>query len=170
MNFEMIVPAADLDLNVPKIKNALESRPELLVFDNNRPQFVLLTIEQYEAYTKVKEMKKENMAVIPESEKIGRYVQDSFRALFYGEKLTDSEIERLQKPEDCKLTFGLSYPVLKEVDENTPIDDQKRDKNGYNRYYGYPYKIRGKQYLLCSQWVERIHRERLESWLSQFDL
>lgn len=40
-----------------------------------------------------------------------------------------------------KSTFNINFKVLKIVDENVPIEEQKRDQRGYNRYYDSPIKV-----------------------------
>lgn len=41
---------------------------------------------------------------------------------------------------------------------------QKRDAHGYNRYYSERLKIAEKEYYLCSQWIENLHRDSFEKW------
>ena len=61
--------------------------------------------------------------------------------------------------------FNLNIPALKMVNKSQSLDEQKRDQRGYNRYYNFTLKAYGQEYLLCSQWVEYLHREKFEKWL-----
>lgn len=97
--------------------------------------------------------------------KIGKTVRYLMTRFLQGEYLTDSEIKFMTDEEYSKRTFNINFQVLKIVDENVPIDEQKRDQRGYNRYYGSPIKVENRRYLLCSQWVENLHRKAFERWL-----
>ena len=97
--------------------------------------------------------------------KIGKTVRFLLTRLLQGGYLTDNEIMSLTDEEYSKNTFNINYQVLKIVDESTPIEEQKRDHRGYNRYYDSPIASNNKKYLLCSQWVENLHRKAFECWL-----
>lgn len=97
--------------------------------------------------------------------KIGKTVRYLMTRFLQGGYLSDSEIKSMTNEEYSKRTFNINFQVLKIVDENVPIDEQKRDHRGYNRYYDSPIKVENRQYLLCSQWVENLHRKAFERWL-----
>ena len=65
----------------------------------------------------------------------------------------------------CKNIFGLSYPLLKELKPEEDVDSAKRDSKGYNRYYETVIEVNSKRYLICSQWVEELHRISLNQWV-----
>lgn len=56
-----------------------------------------------------------------------------------------------------KDNFGLSFPLL--------ITTERFQYDTGNNYYVNPLHIDGKNYYLCSQWVEGPHREKLEAWI-----
>ena len=77
--------------------------------------------------------------------KIGQYAKNSFYDLANSNKLSDTEIIRLQDPAYCNETFNINYEVLRKSSKS------KEDRNGRNRYYKEEV-VKG--YWLCSQWVE----------------
>jgi len=107
----------------------------------------------------------EKPVIDKEDMKIGKTVRYLLTRLLQGGHLTDNEISSMTDEEYSKNTFNINFQVLKAVDENTPIEDQKRDHRGYNRYYDSPIAANNKKYLLCSQWVENLHRKAFERWL-----
>lgn len=67
----------------------------------------------------------------------------------------------------CHETFGICYPLLKEVDTSIPISKQKGYNNQYGRYWTKPVlEIKGKHYIICSQWYEEFHG-KLNKWISE---
>lgn len=97
--------------------------------------------------------------------KIGVLVRSSLIRLFKEKKISKEEIEKMTTSSYSKEVFNLNYPVLKEVDKNIPLSEQKKDHRGYNRYWNFTVDIYGKQYLICSQWVEELHRNSFNKWL-----
>ncbi len=166
-----ILPADELSLDVELIQNRLSESSELVIFENNQPQFVIMTMEQYEAYiVRTVPISSDVRTSAAQSKlKIGRLVQESLRRLFYKDMLPESEILNLTSPEYSNSVFGLNFPVLKKYEPTLAFEDQKRDVNGYNRYYNFTLSHKSTQYLRCSQWIERLHRERFEIWLQQWD-
>lgn len=100
-----------------------------------------------------------------EDMKIGKTVRYVLTRIMQGGHLTENEINSMMDEQYSKRTFNINFQVLKEVDEKTPIDEQKRDQRGYNRYYDSSIAMGNKKYLLCSQWVENLHRKAFERWL-----
>ncbi len=163
INISKIISANDLDLNVPKIIRKLQEQDELIVFENNKPQFVIMALEK--AANKEKLVPQSHRSEASKSVRIGKYVQDKIRELFYSDTLSLEDINHLTDKQYAKDIFNLNFPVLREIEPDLPFDKQKRDENGYNRYYNFTLQAYGKQYLLCSQWVEHLHREYFEKWL-----
>lgn len=97
--------------------------------------------------------------------KIGKTVRYLLTRFLQGEHLTENEVRSMTDEEYSKRIFNINFQVLKEVDENASIDEQKRDQRGYNRYYDSPIGMGNKKYLLCSQWVDNLHRKAFERWL-----
>ncbi|MCM1062045.1 MAG: hypothetical protein NC452_17405 [Eubacterium sp.] len=167
ISVDKIIGANEIFVDTQKICDKLSEHSELIVFDNNKPQFVILSLTKYE--------KLKNMSVVSGQNdnteiKIGKLVQDSMFKLINKDLLPLEEIKRLCTLNYSNSKFGLNFPMLKEFDPNPnrPIDMQKRDKNGYNRYYKFLLNIHGKQYLLCSQWIEELHRKKYLDWLSKW--
>ena len=168
IDISKIVSADEISADIQQINSALTEKNELLVFGNNKPQFVILSLERYEQLLNANS----GVHATADSEiKIGKLVQDTFLKLVDKDMLPQQEIERLCELEYSNATFGLNFAMLKEFnpDPNVPIDVQKKDSKGYNRYYKYLIEIYNKQYLLCSQWSEALHRRKYLNWLEQWD-
>ena len=53
--------------------------------------------------------------------------------------------------------FGLSFPLL--------ITTDRKEFDNPQKFLIKPLKIYGNEYHLCSQWVEGLHRDKLEAWI-----
>ncbi len=169
MNIDInkIVPADDLNIDTELVLKKLAEIDEIIVFKNNQPQFIIVGLDSYTdrpSFKKPVEISNSNV----EKEKIGRYVRESLMKLFLDQLIPKEEIGRLADTIYSKSVFNMNYPVLKEYNPSMSIDEQKGDVNGYNRYYTTPLFAYNKQYLLCSQWYEHLHRKAFENWLSQW--
>lgn len=51
------------------------------------------------------------------------------------------------------------------ISSGQTLDEAKRDAKGYNRYYDSAVNVNGKQYLICSQWIENLHKDKVETWI-----
>ena len=91
-------------------------------------------------------------------EKIGAYVQRTFRELIQNNSIDDNEIERLQEKKYSKDTFDINFPFL--AKENS-LYHKKEDGC---RYWGKPYTIKGEIYFACSQWFKKS-RPYYDDWL-----
>ncbi|MDR2870360.1 MAG: hypothetical protein LBV04_07920 [Deferribacteraceae bacterium] len=149
INIKHIVPAKDLSLDVPLIQNRLATQEKIVVFEDNTPQFVIIPISAAVANR--------------QPMKVGEYVQTATKELFANRAISKEEITKLLTLEYSKSIFNIPFPILKEVDSNKPLTEQKRDTKGYNRYYNFTLTAYGKQYLLCSQWFEP-HYDSFETW------
>ncbi len=169
MNIDVnnIISAGELAIDSDKVNDKLAEKPELIIFDNNRPQFVILSLERFEQFSGTE--KKPVQPSQPDV-KIGKLVQDTFLRMIDKDILPKSEIDKLCDLEYSNATFNLNFAMLKVFDPNPEIsiDTQKKDKNGYNRYYKYLLNIYDKQYLLCSQWNEHLHRQKYIEWLNKW--
>ena len=65
--------------------------------------------------------------------------------------LTIDEISQLTDQTFCSSNFRSSYPILKEIDPYTSVEEQIRDSSGRNRYYGITYCLHGRTYVFTSQ-------------------
>jgi len=168
ININKIVSADELSVDTNLILERLGETSEIFVFENNHPQFVIMSLDSY--YSRPNQQTVKIISVEdPSKEKIGKLVQESLRKLFYKQRLPQDEIERLTSEEYSKTVFNLNFPVLKEYNSELAFDEQKRDAKGYNRYYSFTLSAYNKQYLVCSQWIEHLHREQYETWLSRWE-
>jgi len=89
--------------------------------------------------------------------KIGQLVRTTFEELFSKRKIGKKIASKLMDLPYSKKTFGLSFPVLKEINNGIHLSKQIADDKGYSRYWSQEFG-NGK-YLICSQWYER-HRKK----------
>lgn len=85
--------------------------------------------------------------------------------------LPELEIQNLCNLDYCKTTFGISFPVLKELSSPDPetIRSAAKDENGYNRYSTTKLaRHESSYYLVCTQWTDR-HRGAFLRWLRSFE-
>jgi hypothetical protein len=90
---------------------------------------------------------------------IGKYVQKTFSELVASRLVDRNEIERLQRADYSKTTFGIQFPFL--AKENSPYYERIR-------YWKNTYIINGEMYFVCSQWYEvpaNNDRPYYEKWL-----
>ena len=106
----------------------------------------------------------ENLDDIEEVVRIGKKARNLIKFLIHEGMVDDDEFNLMQDEKYSKKVFNMNFPVLKEVRKDIDFKDQKKDKNGYNRYYDTILTFKGREYILCSQWVENLHREALENW------
>jgi hypothetical protein len=165
------LPADELSLDVELIQNRLSESSELVIFENNQPQFVIMTMEQYEAYiVRTVPISSDVRTSAAQSKlKIGRLVQESLRRLFYKDILPESEILNLTSPEYSNSVFGLNFPVLKKYEPTLAFEDQKRDANGYNRYYNFTLSHKSTQIFALQSVDSAVTSRTLEIWLQQWD-
>ena len=174
MNFNVnqVVSSSDLNIDVETIMLKLEDISEMLVFSDNQPKFIVMSLQQYAHYVTPKEASNQKDPMTKEAGcavKIGAFVRESMQRLISNNLLPPAEITNLTDAAYCSTTFGLSYPVFRPYDSSRPLAEQKRDANNkYNRYYNFILDSQYGKYLLCSQWVEPLHRARYEKWLKQW--
>jgi len=164
-SFDKIISSDDVLIDVPAILELLEQKSELWLFDNNKPQFVIVRPDEASITNAIST--EDGKSEAPKM-KIGKFVQETFRKLLYASILPLDELTRLTSPEYSKSHFNLNFSVLKEYNPKQTLDSQKRDDKGYNRYYDYLLFAYNKQYLLSSQWVENLHRGKFQQWLMQW--
>lgn len=99
--------------------------------------------------------------------KIGKMMRGILGKTIQNGILNDEELIKLQDAEYSKKIMNLNFPVLKVVEENQLLADVKKDAKGYNRYYDSIVLYKGKQYVICSQWVENLHRESVTIWIRE---
>ena len=103
--------------------------------------------------------------------KVGQLANFVLRRLLEKGVADDKEVEEFQKANGAitvdtlqikfgkhvKNEFGLSFPLL--------ITDEHRQYDRGNNFWVNPSHIAGQKFYLCSQWVENLHRKKLEGWI-----
>lgn len=97
--------------------------------------------------------------------KIGKMMKGILTKLIQNGMLSDEELFNLQNPGYSKEIMNLNFPVLKSLSDGQSSDEAKRDAKGYNRYYDVPVQHKNSRYLVCSQWVDNLHRESVVEWI-----
>ena len=167
------------ELTVEQVKRLLTQFPqsEIFVEENHQPQFAILSMTRYRNLTAIQSnasapspsVRNAPTTPPPEpSEKIGELVQRVFRAYSERDSLPQEEIDRLCDLEYSKRTFIVPYPILQLRDPSKTLSQQKRDANGYNRYYNYELTFHGAQYILCCHWTVS-NRRKFEEWMSRWN-
>lgn len=89
--------------------------------------------------------------------KIGKLANVVLRRMLEDGLASEDEVELMQQSEYSKANFHLNYPLL------ARYSGCKKE-----RYYKLPLTIRGKQYVMCSEWFEteaNNDRPYLEKWI-----
>jgi len=89
--------------------------------------------------------------------KIGRIAQTYLVDALQNGSFSSTEIQNMLDKSYSRKTFGLGYSLLSE--------DRRIDNKGRPRDYAKPLTIGGKQYFLCSQWLDKPARNKLITWL-----
>lgn len=97
--------------------------------------------------------------------KIGQYAKEYFTAYFQS-NTSEDDINHFTNKNWCHDTFGICYPILKQVDKKLPISEQVNYNNQYRRYYSNPIlNINGNDYIICSQWFAQF-KPKLMNWIN----
>lgn len=97
--------------------------------------------------------------------KIGVLVRNTLPEILRENLISESEIQKLQKEAYSDFTFDVKYPVLKKVNPNISILEN-RTINGYTRYYKDPIDFNGVDYLITSEWYEKSVEDYIR-WLKR---
>ena len=161
-----IIGADELEINTEKTLSALLGNKELIIFEKNRPQFVIVSLDKFEELNgkKVKIISTDNNSPV----KIGKLVQDTVRQAFLKNLIPKEELENLCEYEYSNFVLGLHFPMFRKFDAGFSLDEQKKDKKGRNRYYNFLLECDYGKFLLCSQWIEELHREKFIKWISKW--
>ncbi|WP_162287803.1 DUF3427 domain-containing protein [Indiicoccus explosivorum] len=89
--------------------------------------------------------------------KVGKYVRKSMTRIFMEGDIDNLMIDLLLEKDYCKRTFGINFPLLKEVEVSTNINQQRLMK-GKARYWTGTVSHGRRHFLICSQWYERDRR------------
>lgn len=191
MNFDItkIIPFSAFKSDINDLTNKINQSGELLVLENNATQFIVMSLDRYDYLSEIEQvldnlkLNKENKNFYEEYHdldeveveekylnkgsndvKIGVLAKNGFRKLAKENKLSKEDLKSLCNEIYSKQKFNMNFAVLKKVNPDIAIETQKRDDRGYNRYYNFTLIINNEEYLLVSQWVENLHRKKLEEW------
>lgn len=79
------------------------------------------------------------------------------------ELISEIEVKKMTKDDYSKMIFDMNYPVLKMVDKNISIYEN-RAVGDYTRYYAEPFNYKNSRYLISSEWYDR-NQEGYIRWL-----
>jgi hypothetical protein len=99
-------------------------------------------------------------------DKIGAHVRTTMAALAVAGRLPPEVLGDLLDARYCKATFRLSHPFLKRLDLQRNLGPQRKDENGYGRYWKEPLRIGGRSFLMCSQWFG-WQRQAFDRWAAE---
>ena len=106
----------------------------------------------------------ENNLDIPIGKRVYDYLQDYFK-----DTKLSYDIQNFLDKNWSKETFNISYPILKECDESKDLKSQTIPEGKKGAYYAQNPKlhINNKLYIIYMQWNDKMHRNRLEKWISE---
>ena len=97
-------------------------------------------------------------------EGIGAHVRATMDGLAASGRLGPEIVAELSSARYCKQRFNLGYPFLRPVDPAVDLPSQRRDHNGYARYWRRPVRIGDHQFLMCHEWFDR-QRTAFDQWV-----
>ena len=97
-------------------------------------------------------------------EGIGAHVRATMADLAQTGRLTPALVAELSSARYCRQRFNLGYPLLKPVDPAMDLPSQRRDPNGYARYWKQPVRIGEHSFLMCHEWFDR-QRTAFDQWV-----
>lgn len=100
--------------------------------------------------------------------KVGKFVRTNLYQLLTEGRFDLSTIKQFEEAEYCKQAFDLNYPLLRRIDPNLTIDEQ-RFVGKYARYYKEVVDIERARFLVCSQWYDWNY-DPLLKWLSTYGI
>lgn len=98
--------------------------------------------------------------------KIGKMMKGCLLKFIENGIISDYELEKFQSADYSKQIFNLNFPVLRMIKPGETLDSAKRDARGYNRYYDSCVMVNDNRFLICSQWVENLHKLYVETWIA----
>jgi hypothetical protein len=97
--------------------------------------------------------------------KIGMLVRATLPEILQSELISDLEVARMTEEGYSKINFDMNYPVLRRVNENRSILEN-RTIGDYTRYYAQPHKFKNSRYLITSEWYDRNQEDYIR-WLKR---
>lgn len=97
--------------------------------------------------------------------KIGQYAKEYFTSYFQTD-ISDDVIKNFTDKQWCHDTFGIRYPILKQINVNIPVSEQVNYNNEYRRYYVKPVlEIKSNHYIICQEWYAEF-KPKLIDWIN----
>lgn len=133
----------------------IERKVKLVAFTNDETASTISHDRKSKTYNGVRNI--DTSGKLP----IGIYVRTTFSELVKDNLIGKEEIQKLQRRDYSKMTFGIQFPFL-----------AKESSDHYERvrYWKNPYYINGEMYYVCSQWYEvpaNNDRPYYEAWLKK---
>lgn len=97
--------------------------------------------------------------------KIGLLVRATLPEILELELLSELEVKKMTEHDYSKMIFDMNFPVLKLVDENLSIIEN-RSVGDYTRYYADPITCYNAEYLISSEWYDRNQEDYIR-WLKR---
>ncbi|MCL2287409.1 MAG: NYN domain-containing protein [Firmicutes bacterium] len=97
---------------------------------------------------------------------IRKVIKEQFDQLSAADALPPTELSQLTKREYSLATFGVRAPILREIDTQKDLREQ-RTLNGKVKYWKEPFVFHGKQYLIYKEWAN-LHKKRFIAWCAGF--
>lgn len=97
--------------------------------------------------------------------KIGLLVRATLPQILDMELLSEMEVKKMTEDGYSKMSFDMNYPILKKVEENISIKDN-RMVGDHTRYYADPFVYKGSRYLISSEWYDRNQEDYIR-WLKR---
>jgi hypothetical protein len=97
--------------------------------------------------------------------KVGELVRATLPQILELELISELEVKKMTEQDFSKLVFDMNYPVLRIVNENLSILEN-RSIGEYTRYYAQPHSYKGSRYLISSEWYDR-NQEGYIRWLKR---
>ena len=104
--------------------------------------------------------------------RISSIVNGDFKTIITNPNISEEIVNKLEDRIYCHETFGIVYNIIKAIDLTKDISEQAKcewENNNKNKYYVKPINIKGKAYLLCSQWYKK-HLTKLLEWIKNNQL
>lgn len=163
IDLNKIISKAEIEQDFDTVLNKVDTWQEAIIFNDNRPTHVLMTIEQYEKLTS--NTKQDEVFELKDNTNI----EDDFKDLtsqdlaniFISKFLVDGfiskeEVTELQTYKYSKETFNGICPILKEINEGKE----------YPGFFNEPLKAYEKEFSLCAIWDDAETKEPLSNWIS----
>jgi hypothetical protein len=97
--------------------------------------------------------------------KIGLLVRATLPEILKLELISKIEVKKMTKDDYSKMLFDMNYPVLKLLNENISINEN-RTEGDYTRYYAEPFEYKNSKYLISSEWYDRSQEDYIK-WLKR---